>query len=261
MPSVRFLPAEIAVEVPAGTLIHEAAHRAGLTNLESALRRTGDLRPVPGGAGAGLAIAPLPVAGLPDQGGSPTLLVRLPEIRDTAHARGRGQPFPGQRRRPTGPRKTVAALSRSAADGAPGLHRGALQRLETAGRANWRACIPMFPSRRICACCATLAEALREQDGEITVAVAGAERRVARGRDPVPDTPTSRVCGLAIDIGTTTVAAQLVDLQRRPRARHRDFIQPADPPRRRRHQPHRLCPHPGAPGGTAAAWCSIRSTG
>jgi hypothetical protein len=34
MPSIRFLPADVAVEVPAGTYIHEAAIRAGLQDLE-----------------------------------------------------------------------------------------------------------------------------------------------------------------------------------------------------------------------------------
>ena len=34
MPSVRFLPTDVSVEVPAGTLIHEAAIRAGIHDLE-----------------------------------------------------------------------------------------------------------------------------------------------------------------------------------------------------------------------------------
>ena len=56
--------------------------------------------------------------------------------------------------------------------------------------------------------------------------------------------PAAAALGLAIDIGTTTVAAQLVDLDDGSRAGDPDFLQPADPPRRRRHQPHRLRPHP-----------------
>ena len=34
MPLVRFLPAQIEIEVAAGTLIHEAAIRAGLLTLD-----------------------------------------------------------------------------------------------------------------------------------------------------------------------------------------------------------------------------------
>jgi ferredoxin len=34
MPSVRFQPANVVAEVPVGTLIHEAALRAGILDLE-----------------------------------------------------------------------------------------------------------------------------------------------------------------------------------------------------------------------------------
>ena len=55
MPLVRFLPAQIEIEVAAGTLIHEAAIRAGLRTLDLPCGGQGAcglcLRAVPAGSG------------------------------------------------------------------------------------------------------------------------------------------------------------------------------------------------------------------
>ena len=96
-----------------------------------------------------------------------------------------------------------------------------------------------------------LAEAVRAANGDSH----GRRRRVrvracgfARCK---PATSPHIALGLAVDIGTTTVAAQLVDLDDGSLLATADFLQPADPPRRRRHQPHRLRPQSGAPGRTS----------
>ena len=67
--------------------------------------------------------------------------------------------------------------------------------------------------RRRWRCCASLPAALRERDGRVTVALqesGGGSRRCSKCSR---GTPRARALGLAIDIGTTTVAVQLVDLE------------------------------------------------
>lgn len=207
MPSVRFLPAEIAVEVPAGTLIHEAAQRAGLTNLEL---------PCGGQGNCGQCLVELvdgdcatPVLACQTKVES-DLLVRLPEIHDTAmrvvgdsHFLVSDDVLPDSAK--LAPLYRVLRLMVPPASIEE--HYSDWKRLTR----ELARVYPDVPVEADLCVLRTMAEAMREQDGEITVALAeqSGALRVVEIR---PGHADLRVCGLAIDIGTTTVAAQLVDL-------------------------------------------------
>jgi uncharacterized 2Fe-2S/4Fe-4S cluster protein (DUF4445 family) len=200
MASVRFLPADITVEVPAGTLIHEAAIRAGLLDLEL---------PCGGQGTCGQCLVEvsdrLVMACQTRVSGQ--MVVRVPENHDVAMRvvgdshflisddllpdRGKLSPL-CRIERLTVPAATIAA------------HYSDWNRLV-------RELGSPVPVSAELEALRKLAAALREQDGRISVTL----QERANGLHVVQVQAghgAPQALGLAVDIGTTTVAAQLVDL-------------------------------------------------
>jgi uncharacterized 2Fe-2S/4Fe-4S cluster protein (DUF4445 family) len=208
MPAVRFLPANVTVEVPSGTLVHEAAIRAGISHLEL---------PCGGQGSCGLCLVEVSREGqepalvmacqskvredlvvrlletgglamqvvgdshfllseetLPDRAGLTPLFRRLPMAVPPASIAEHYSDW----------LRLTRELGRA---GAPGPYTADLALLQQ------------------------LACTLREQDGRVCVAVEETEP-ATRVVEILPGHDTARTFGLAIDIGTTTVAVQLVDL-------------------------------------------------
>jgi uncharacterized 2Fe-2S/4Fe-4S cluster protein (DUF4445 family) len=205
MPLVRFQPAEIEVEVPSGTLIHEAAFRAGILDLE-----------LPCGGEGSCGLCKVEVEGR----GTPALacqakitsdiVVHLPE-RSQQGARVLGDSHtlvdPGllpdtthltplyRRRRIKVPPASIeehysdwTRLTRELNRGNGGL-----------------------PVTCELAVLRQLAEKIREDDGSLTVDVEESALGLRIGEVQAGRT-AAHALGLAVDIGTTTVAVQLVDL-------------------------------------------------
>lgn len=205
MPSVRFQPADVVAEVPAGTLLHQAALRAGILDLEL---------PCGGEGSCGLCKVELegrdtPVLACQTRVVS-DIVVRLPE-RSQAGARVLGDshslidpsllPDPGhltplyRQRRLTVPPASIeehysdwTRLTREMNRGNGGL--------PVAGE------LPVLRQ---------MAEAVRIANGKVTIGVEESALGL-RVRDVQPDHLPAHPLGLAVDIGTTTVAVQLVDL-------------------------------------------------
>ena len=122
------------------------------------------------------------------------------------------QPFPGRSRAAARPRAPYPAVPPAAAHRASGFHRRALQRLDSAdartGPRQWRPC-------RVSCDLSVLRQSggqrSAQTDGKLTVALRSRQPGFGCARCK-PGTAPARVLGLAVDIGTTTVAAQLVDL-------------------------------------------------
>ena len=200
MPRVRFLPADVAVEVPAGTFIHEAAIRAGLLDLEL---------PCGGEGTCGqclVEIADRPAMACQTRV-SADVEVRIPESRDVAlRVVGDSHFLVSEDLLPA--REQLSPLFRRERLAIPPAsieeHYSDWKRLVRAlGQPDAGAPLEVLRG---------LAAALRERDGQVTVALedrAGGLRvaEVRAGHDPTP------ALGLAVDVGTTTVAAQLVDLE------------------------------------------------
>ena len=206
MPSVRFQPANIVTEVPAGTLIHEAALRAGILDLEL---------PCGGEGSCGLCQVDVvgrevPVLACQTKITS-DIEVRLPDrSRTGALVLGDSRALiePGllpsrdhltplyRRQRLVVPPASIeehysdwTRLTRELSrHGAPSPITGGIGILRE------------------------LAEALRAVNGEITVGTEESSSGL-RVREVQAGHPAEHCVGLAVDIGTTTVAAQLVDLQ------------------------------------------------
>ncbi len=206
MASVLFQPANIVAEVPEGTFIHEAAVRAGILNLEL---------PCGGDGSCGLCQVELVGRNVPVLACQTKITsdieVRLPDRSQTgalvlgdSHAliepgllpdREHLTPLYRQVRLMVPPAsieehysdwtRLTRELSR---DGAPSPITSGITVLRQ------------------------LAEAVRAANGEITV---GAEESASglRVRNVQPGHRAQHCLGLAIDIGTTTVAVQLVDLE------------------------------------------------
>jgi uncharacterized 2Fe-2S/4Fe-4S cluster protein (DUF4445 family) len=210
MPWVRFLPTARRVEVPAGTTLHAAAIRAGIEELELPCGGQGTcglcLVEIVGASASDL--HPLVPACLTKVGEDVT--VRIPERQDLA------MEVVGDSRFLTGPAalpdpNALSPLFRhlplSVSSASIEEHYSDWLRLT---RTLERAACPA-PITADLGVLQGLAQALREQDGRVVVGVeegpAGSRvSELVAGPDPAP------AYGLAVDLGTTTVAAQLVDL-------------------------------------------------
>jgi uncharacterized 2Fe-2S/4Fe-4S cluster protein (DUF4445 family) len=210
MPWVEFLPAARRVEVPAGTPVHEAAIRAGIEGLEL---------PCGGQGTCGLCLVEIALASggdtprlvsacLTKVGGDVT--VRIPERQELA------MEVVGDSRFLTGPEalpdaSALSPLFRHLPLTVPPAsieeHYSDWLRLT---RELERAACPT-PITADLGVLQGLARTLREQDGRVVVGVeegptGSRVTEVVAGLDPPP------AYGVAVDLGTTTVAGQLVDL-------------------------------------------------
>lgn len=206
MASIRFQPANVVAEVPAGTLIHLAALKAGILDLE-----------LPCGGDGSCGLCQVEVVGRD----APVLacqtkitsdiVVRLPN-RSQAGARVLGDSH-----------SLIDSGLLPARDQLTPLYR--LQRLTVPPASieehysDWtrltrelsRGGGPL-PIASELPVLRQLAEAIREDAGRITVGTEESSSGL-RVRDVQPGHLSERCLGLAVDIGTTTVAAQLVDLE------------------------------------------------
>ena len=205
MPIVRFQPTNVVAEVPSGTPIHVAALRAGILDLEL---------PCGGEGACGLCQVEVvgrdaPVLACKTRVTS-DLVVRLPDHTQTAarvlgdsHALidpgllpGRDHLTPLYRDlRITVPPASIEEHYSDWTRLTRELSRKSGALLISSGLTMLR----------------QLAEVLRDADGNVTV---GVEESASgqRVRDVRPGHSAAHALGLAVDIGTTTVAAQLVDL-------------------------------------------------
>ncbi len=207
MPSVRFLPANVSVEVLPGTLIHEAAIRAGIRDLELPCGGQGTcgqcLLELVGTDGRLVMACQTHV--------SRDLVVRVPEDHAVAmRVVGDSHFLVGEellpdRNRLSPPyrleRLTVppASIEEHYSDWSR------LMRELARGNGAPSVSAPLAVLLR-------LAAALREQEGKVTVAVLESALGL-QVVDVQAGHTASPALGLAIDLGTTTVVAQLVDLE------------------------------------------------
>jgi len=92
-----------------------------------------------------------------------------------------------------------------------------------------------------------VAEALRANDGQVTATLIREPDHLHVIRLEPGDT-TTRLLGIAVDVGTTTVAVQLIHLtDNTERLQWTDSVRPG------RHQPHQLRPSFRTPGGASRA--------
>lgn len=200
MPSVRFLPADIAVEVPDGTLIHEAAIRAGILDLELPCGGQGTCGQCLVEIGDRLVMACQTRV-------SRDLAVRVPENRDAAmQVVGDSHFLTSDALLPE--RNRLLPLYRMERLTVPPAsieeHYSDWHRLVRALASELPVSAPVSVLR-------VLAGAVREQGGRVTVAAQerGGGLKIL---EIEAGHTANRALGLAIDIGTTTVAAQLVDM-------------------------------------------------
>ncbi|HZD31512.1 MAG TPA: ASKHA domain-containing protein [Candidatus Angelobacter sp.] len=204
MPTVCFQPGDRLAEVPAGTLIHQAALRAGILELEL---------PCGGEGSCGLCKVKLegndtPILACQTKVNS-DIVVWLPERQQGERVLGDSHALVDPKLLPqTG---HLAPLYRHLQLTVPPAsveeHYSDWSRLvREMNRGNGS-----LPASCDLSVLRQLAGAIRAADGKVTVTV---EESAGRPyvREVQPDHRTSRVLGLAVDIGTTTVATQLVDL-------------------------------------------------
>ncbi len=222
MPLVRFLPADIAVDVPAGTLLHEAAILAGIEDLHLPCGGTGTcgqcLVELIKGESEALGQSYLEAALVEkhlvlacQSKVREDLVVRLPESHDAAlrvvgdsHFLISEDLLPDQQHlsplyRVEQLRVPPATIEEHYSDWLR-LARGL-----TAQSGPMPVAVDVAVLRK-------LAQTLRAEEGKVAAVVAEDERGI-RVLDVLPGEPALRPMGLAIDVGTTTVAAQLVSLQ------------------------------------------------
>lgn len=205
MPLVRFQPADVEVEVLAGTLIHEAALRAGILDLEL---------PCGGEGSCGLCKVEL------EGRGSPALACQTKITSDiVVHLPERGQ----QDARVLGDSHTLVDPGLLPdTDHLTALYRRRRLKVPPASieehYSDWtRLTREMnrgnggFPVTAELAVLRNLAENVRESDGALTVDVEESALGL-RVREIRAGHIATHALGLAVDIGTTTVAVQLVDL-------------------------------------------------
>jgi uncharacterized 2Fe-2S/4Fe-4S cluster protein (DUF4445 family) len=221
MPFVRFLPNDAVVEVPAGTLLHEAAIRAGIDNLHLPCGGTGTcgqclVELVQGSSeplGQSYLEAALGHKGLVLACQSKVredLVVRLPETRDAAlrvvgdsHFLISEDLLPDQ--------KLLTPLYRALELTVPPAsieeHYSDWLRLVRAFNRSGDS----LPVRADLTVLRELAAALRAREGQVTVTLAEDDSGI-RVLEVRAGHRAGRALGLAIDVGTTTVAVQLVNL-------------------------------------------------
>ncbi|HKD84116.1 MAG TPA: ASKHA domain-containing protein [Terriglobales bacterium] len=204
MPLVRFQPGDIVAEVPEGTLIHEAAIRAGVLDLEL---------PCGGEGVCGLCKVEVEGRDLPllacQTKVRSDIVVHLADRRQGARVLGDSQSLIDPRLLPD--RSHLTPLYRHQHFSVPPAsieeHYSDWSRLvREINRGNGN-----LPADCDVAVLRTIAAALRESDGSVTIAV----EESATGLtiyDVQAGKSTTHDLGLAVDIGTTTVATQLVDL-------------------------------------------------
>ncbi len=222
MALVRFLPADIAVDVSAGTLLHEAAILAGVEDLHLPCGGTGTcgqclVELVKGESEAlgqsyleaALVEKHLVLACQSKVRGD--LVVRLPESHDAAlrvvgdsHFLISEDLLPDQQH--LSPLYRVEQLTVPPATIEE--HYSDWLRLVRALTAQ-SGPVPVATDGAVLR---KLAETLRTKEGKVAAVVAEDERGI-HVLDVLPGEPTLLPLGLAIDIGTTTVAAQLVNLR------------------------------------------------
>jgi len=206
MPYVRFLPADVCVEAPAGTLLHEAAILAGIHDLEL---------PCGGQGTCGQCLLELVPAGRLAMACQTRVwadaVVRVPENHDVAlRVVGDSHFLVSEELLPE--RSKLSPLCRVERLTVPPAsieeHYSDWNRLvRELVRSN-----AGLPVSAPLAVLRDLAAALREQQGKVTVTIleSGSALDVVEVR---PGHGGGRALGLAVDLGTTTVAAQLVDLE------------------------------------------------
>ena len=202
MAVVRFLPADVAVQVPAGTLIHEAAILAGIHSIELPCGGQGTCNECLVEVGGRYVQACQTPVGA-------DLVVRIPEngvaemlVVGDSHLLARNLlPEPGQ--------LTPLYMTENLV-----VPPASIEEHYSDWNRVLRALCEKHPG-----CCITaslsvlrkLAKALRQLDGRVTVGM----RESAGGfhvLDVMPGFTQQSPSGLAIDIGTTTVVVQLVEL-------------------------------------------------
>ncbi len=222
MPVVRFLPADIAVEVPAGTLLHEAAILAGIEDLHLPCGGTGTcgqcLVELLKGESEALGQSYLEAALVEkhlvlacQSKVREDLVVRLPESHDAAlrvvgdsHFLISEDLLPDQHHLSPLYRVEQLTVPPATID----EHYSDWLRL-VRGLSAQSGPLPIATNAAVLR---KLAEALRAEEGKVAAVVAEDERGI-RVLDVQPGAPALRPLGLAIDVGTTTVAAQLVNLK------------------------------------------------
>jgi uncharacterized 2Fe-2S/4Fe-4S cluster protein (DUF4445 family) len=205
MPFVRFQPADVVAEVPAGTLIHQAALRAGILDLE-----------LPCGGEGSCGLCSVQVEGRD----TPALacqtkvvsdiVVHLPDRSQTgARVLGDSHSLIDPRRLPD--RDHLAPLYRQQRLTVPPAsieeHYSDWTRLTRELSRNGGAA----PITSELSVLRQLAEAVRAPNGDITVGVEESASGL-RVREVQAGHISRHPLGVAVDIGTTTVAAQLIDL-------------------------------------------------
>ena len=209
MPVVHFLPADRTVEVPAGTLIHEAAITAGLLSLEL---------PCGGQGTCGLCVVEVMSAQQATASLVPAcrtkvrddMTVHLPDRQDVAmqvvgdsHFLVGDDLLPGTAALSPPFRYLSLHVPPATIEEHYSDWLRLTRALSQAGLSG-----PFSVGLEILR---SLAAALREEDGRITIGLeyenAGARVIEVRAGQTIP-----QALGLAVDIGTTTIAAQLVDL-------------------------------------------------
>ena len=221
MPTITFLPANITVDVPVGTLIHEAAILAGIQDLHLPCGAKGTcgqclVEVISGHAeqyghtrfDAALAGEKLVMACMTQV--RDDLTIRLRETRDSAM-------------RVVGDSHFLIP-----ANYLPDRHQlSPLVRVQSVQvppasieehYSDWRRLVRTLADgsdtqvHTSLAVLRTLAERLRVADGRVNVVLETEEDGLLRVMEVLPDDGFSPVLGLAIDIGTTTIAVQLVNL-------------------------------------------------
>ena len=201
MPLVRFVPANVAAEIPVGACIHEAAIRAGLLALELPCGGQGTcgqcLVEIQEPRGGRMVMAcQTPVHG--------DITVRIPEARERdLRVVGDSHSLVNARLLPV--REGLSPLCRVAhvtvSPASVEEHYSDWTRLERALAPDEAVTAPLPVLRE-------LAAAVRAENGKVTALVQGREVvEVAAGHQ------ARRIFGVAVDVGTTTVAAQLVELE------------------------------------------------
>jgi len=222
MPVVRFLPADVAIDVPTGTLLHEAAILAGIDDLHLPCGGTGTcgqcLVELTKGKSEPLGQSYLEVA-LVEKGlvlacqskVCEDLVVRLPETHDAAlRVVGDSHFLISEDLLPSHERLTPLCRAEQLTVPPASIeeHYSDWLRLVRGLKRN----SDSLPLRTDISVLRKLAEAIRVQEGEVTVVLTEDEAGT-RVLEVQPGHNATRTLGLAIDVGTTTVAGQLVNLR------------------------------------------------